>query len=98
MSLRYAIPGKELKSISPQRYESRAKTTQAPEGTMLIQEKISGSETLLKLYVAIDDDLKALRPHLQARHLPRDPRGGDSRIKPNYPFTCRRIIGESFRR
>jgi Transposase DDE domain len=43
---------------------------------MLIQEKIGGSETLLKLYVAIDDDLKALRPQLQAKHLPRDPRGG----------------------
>lgn len=43
---------------------------------MLIQEKISGSDTLLKLYVAIDEDLKALRPHLQAKHLPRDPRGG----------------------
>ena len=43
---------------------------------MLIQEKISGAETLLKLYVAIDADLKALRPHLQARYLPRDPRGG----------------------
>jgi IS5 family transposase len=43
---------------------------------MLIQEKIGGSETLLKLYIAIDDDLKALQPHLQARQLPRDPRGG----------------------
>jgi hypothetical protein len=43
---------------------------------MLMQEKISGTETLLKLYVAIDDDLKALRPQLQAKHLPRDPRGG----------------------
>ena len=43
---------------------------------MLIQEKISGSDTLLKLYVAIDEDLKALQPHLQAKHLPRDPRGG----------------------
>jgi len=43
---------------------------------MLIQEKISGSETLLKLYVAIDDDLTALQPQLQAKHLPRDPRGG----------------------
>ena len=29
---------------------------------MLIQEKISGPDTLLKLYVAIDEDLKALRP------------------------------------
>ena len=43
---------------------------------MLIQEKISGSETLLKLYVAIDDALTALQPQLQAKHLPRDPRGG----------------------
>jgi hypothetical protein len=43
---------------------------------MLIQEKISGADTLLKLYGAIDEDLKALRPHLQATHLPRDPRGG----------------------
>ena len=43
---------------------------------MLIQEKISAPDTLLKLYVAIDDDLKALRLQLQAKHLPRDPRGG----------------------
>lgn len=43
---------------------------------MLMQEKIGGPETLLKLYVAIDEDLKALGPQLQARHLPRDPRGG----------------------
>jgi len=43
---------------------------------MRIHEKISGAETLLKLYVAIDEDLKALQPRLQAKHLPRDPRGG----------------------
>jgi hypothetical protein len=43
---------------------------------MLIQEKISGSDTLLKLYVAIDEDLKTLRPQLQAKFLPRDLRGG----------------------
>jgi Transposase DDE domain len=43
---------------------------------MLIQEKISGPETLLKLYVVIDDDLKALQPQMQAKQLPRDPRGG----------------------
>jgi hypothetical protein len=43
---------------------------------MLIQEKISSPETLLKLYIAIDEDLKALRPQLQARQFPRDPRGG----------------------
>ena len=34
---------------------------------MLIQEKISGADTLLKLYVAIDEDLKALQPQLQAK-------------------------------
>lgn len=43
---------------------------------MLMQEKRSGSETLLKLYIAIDEDLKALRPQLQARQFPCDPRGG----------------------
>ena len=43
---------------------------------MLRQEKRSGTDTLLKLYVAIDEDLKALQPQLQAKHLPRDPRGG----------------------
>jgi hypothetical protein len=43
---------------------------------MLIQEKIGGSETLLKLYVAIDDDLKALQSQLRTKHLPRNPRGG----------------------
>jgi len=43
---------------------------------MLIQEKISGPDTLLKLYVSIDEDLKAMRPQLQAKHLPREPRGG----------------------
>jgi Transposase DDE domain len=42
---------------------------------MLIQEKISAPDTLLKLYVAIDEDLKALRPQLQPKPLPRDPRG-----------------------
>jgi hypothetical protein len=43
---------------------------------MLIQEKISGADTLLKLYVAIEEDLTARHPQLRARHLPRDPRGG----------------------
>lgn len=43
---------------------------------MLIQEKISAPDTLLKLYMAIDEDLKMLHPQLRAKHLPRDPRGG----------------------
>jgi hypothetical protein len=40
---------------------------------MLIQEKINAPDTLLKLYVAIDEDLKALQPQLYAKQLPRDP-------------------------
>ena len=55
---------------------NREKTTHALEGAMLIQAKISGPDTLLKLYVAIDEDLKAFHSHLQATHLPCDPRGG----------------------
>lgn len=43
---------------------------------MLMQEKISAPDTPLKLSIAIDEGLKALRPQLQAKHLPRDPRGG----------------------
>src|SRR5262245_31105445 len=43
---------------------------------MLIQEKINAPDMLLKLYVAIDEDLNALHSQLRAKHLPRDPRGG----------------------
>ena len=70
------IPGKGLKSIGPKGYEGRANTIHALEGLMLPQEKRSGSDTLLKLFLAIDEDLKALRPQLQAKQLPHDPRGG----------------------
>src|SRR5262245_54973799 len=55
---------------------SCAKTTHALEGPMLRQEKISAPDTLLKLSVASDEDLKALPPQLRARQLPRAPRGG----------------------
>ena len=43
---------------------------------MLIQEKINTPDTLLKLDVAVDEDLKALKPQLQSKQLPRDRRGG----------------------
>ena len=43
---------------------------------MLIQEKIGGADTLLKLYVTIDEDRKALQAQLRAKQLPRGPRGG----------------------
>jgi hypothetical protein len=43
---------------------------------MLTQEKTGGSETFLKLSVAIDEDRKALRSQVRAKHLPRAPRGG----------------------
>ena len=54
---------------------------------MLMQEKISGADTLLKLYVAIDEDLKGLQPQLQAKHLPRDPRGGTPLLSAAEVFT-----------
>ena len=38
---------------------------------MLIPEKINAPETVLKQYVAGDEDLTALQPHLQPKHLPR---------------------------
>jgi hypothetical protein len=38
---------------------------------MPIPEKISAPGTVLKLYVAIDEYLKALQPHLQPKRLPR---------------------------
>ena len=53
---------------------SRAKTTHALEVPILIHEKISDPDTLLKLYVAIDEDLKALQPRLRAKQFPLDPR------------------------
>ena len=43
---------------------------------MLIQEKISAADTLLELYVEVDEDLKALQPQLRTERLPCDPRGG----------------------
>ena len=46
-----------------------------------MQEKISGSDTLLKLDLAIDEDLQVLQPQLQAKHLARDPRGGPPTLR-----------------
>ena len=34
----------------------------------MLRQEISGTDMLLKLYVAIDEDLKALQPQLQAKH------------------------------
>ena len=41
---------------------SGARTTPIPEVSLLRQEKIGGADTLLKLYLAIEDDLKAVQP------------------------------------
>ena len=43
---------------------------------MLIQERVSGPDSLLKLYVQIDDLLLQIGRGLIPKHLPRDPRGG----------------------
>ena len=42
---------------------------------MLRQEKISGPDTLFKLYVATDEDLTVLQSQLRAQQLPVDQRG-----------------------
>jgi len=43
---------------------------------MLMQEKISGLNTLFKLYVVTDEDLHILQSQLRAQQLPIDQRGG----------------------
>jgi hypothetical protein len=43
---------------------------------MLMQEKISGPDTLFKLYVATDEDLNVLQSQPQAQQLPVDQHGG----------------------
>src|SRR5690349_20505425 len=48
---------------------------------MLIQETINEPDTLLKLFVDLDDQLLALPPQLNAQQLPRDPRGGVPQLR-----------------
>ena len=47
---------------------------------MLIQERVSGSDMLLKLYVMIDDLLHQAQRGLVPKYLPRDPRGGHPQL------------------
>ena len=47
---------------------------------MLIQERVSGPDLLLKLYVTIDDLLHQAQRGLVPKYLPRDPRGGPSQL------------------
>jgi hypothetical protein len=54
---------------------------------MLIQAKVSAPDTLLKLYVAIDEDLKALPPYLQAKQFLRDPLRGTPALTAAEVFT-----------
>jgi len=48
---------------------------------MLIQVKRSSADTLLKLSIAIDEDLKALHPQLRGRQLPRIRAGGHADLE-----------------
>ena len=47
---------------------------------MLIQERVSGPDVLLKLFVTLDDLLQRLQPRLVLKHLPRDLRGGQPQL------------------
>src|SRR5215475_13569554 len=56
---------------------------------MLIQERVSGPDMLLKLYVTIDDLLQQMQRGLGAKHLPRDPRGGQPHLSAAEVVTMR---------
>jgi len=47
---------------------------------MLMQERVSGPDVLLKLFVTIDDLLKRLQASLAPQYLPRAPRGGHPQL------------------
>ena len=47
---------------------------------MLIPERVSGPDMLLKLYVTIDDLLQQVQRGLVPKYLPRDPRGGHPQL------------------
>jgi hypothetical protein len=57
-----------------------ANRSQAPEATMLIQERVNGPDVLLKLFVTIDDWLKHLHARLAPTQLPRAARGGSPQL------------------
>lgn len=62
---------------------------------MLIQERINTPDRLLKIYVAIEEELKVLRPQLQAKYFPRDPRGGSPSLSAAEVLTI--LIGGAWR-
>ena len=53
-----------------------ANRSQVQEATVLIQERVSGPDVLLKLFVTIDDLRKRVQAPLASKQLARDPRGG----------------------
>jgi len=54
--------------------------SQSQQATVLIQERVSGPDVLLKLFVTLDDLLKRVQAPLAAKQLPRDPRGGHPQL------------------
>jgi len=65
-----------LKGTAASGHEQCIQHDSVSGGSDLIQERISGPDTLLKLYAAIDDRLKLVQRQLGTKHLPRDLRGG----------------------
>jgi len=61
------------------------RTTQHPGVLMLMQEKISGLNTLFKLYVCDDEDLNILQSATAGQQLPIDQRGVTA-------TPCRRVL------
>jgi len=75
-----AIPGKDCRASLPEGMRDVANRSQAEEATMLIQERVSGPDVLLKLFVTIDDWLQHLHARLAPKQLPRDARGGHPQL------------------
>jgi hypothetical protein len=61
---------------------------------MLIQEKINAPDPLLKLYVAIDEDLTVLHSPLRAKQFPYDPWGGMPSLSAAEVLTIEEFIRE----
>jgi hypothetical protein len=59
-----AIPGKVLKSMESKGYEQLCENNAWPGGLHAQAREDGRADTLLKLSVAIDDDLKVLQPYL----------------------------------
>ena len=72
-----------------------ANSPQSPEATRLIQERVSGPEVLLKLFVTLADLRPRLQPRLVLKPLPREGRGGPPQL--SAAAVLPRLVGGAWR-